>query len=63
MIQKCETLGIYIFDAIELEQELKFKTLKRYDLTLEDLRKLDWIVTYPPTEAMKDITMHPPYEP
>ena len=58
-----DSLRIYIFDAIELEQELKFKTLKRYDLTLEDLRKLDWTVTYPPTEAMKDITMHPPYEP
>ena len=56
-----DSLRVYIFDALVLEKELKYKTLKRYDLTLEDLRKLDWTVVYPPTEAMKDIIQYPPY--
>ena len=56
-----DSLRVYIFDALVLEQELKYKTLKRYDLTLEDLRKLDWTIVYPPTEAMKDIIQYPPY--
>lgn len=33
----------------------------RYDLTLEDLEYLDWSVTYPPTQEMKDVHMNPPY--
>ena len=36
-------------------------TLKRYYLTLEDLQRLDWKITYPPTEAMKDVVQYPPY--
>ena len=56
-----DSLRVYIFDAQVLEKELKYKTLRRYDLTLEDLRKLNWTVTYPPTEEMNDIVMYPPY--
>ena len=56
-----DSLRVYIFDALEVEQNLKKEMLKRYDLTLEDLRKLDWTVAYPPTEAMKDIIQYPPY--
>jgi hypothetical protein len=35
--------------------------LKLYVLHLEDLQRLDWKITYPPTEAMKDIEQYPPY--
>ena len=36
--------------------------LCRYQLTQPDLEKVNWVITYPPTEAMKDIKMYPPYE-
>lgn len=36
--------------------------LQRYRLKLEDLQKLDWTVPYPPTEAMKDMDIYPPYK-
>jgi len=36
--------------------------LQRYRLNLEDLQKLDWSVPYPPTEAMKDMDIYPPYQ-
>lgn len=38
-----------------------YMLLKRYDLSLEDLQKLDWTLTYPPTEAMRNIRQWPPY--
>jgi hypothetical protein len=41
--------------------ETNYMILQRYDLTPTDLQKLDWQVSYPPTEAMKDIKMYPPY--
>lgn len=36
--------------------------LQRYQITLENLQKLNWTITYPPTQAMKDIKMYTPYE-
>jgi hypothetical protein len=38
-----------------------YMVLRRYDLSLADLQCLNWIITYPPTEAMKDMKMYPPY--
>jgi hypothetical protein len=35
--------------------------IQRYDLTIPDLDNLNWTLSYPPTEAMKDIKMWPPY--
>jgi len=59
---------VYILDAAVVEKENTSKVidgyysaLKRYDLTLEDLQRLDWKITYPPTEAMKDVKQWPPY--
>lgn len=52
-----DTLVKYDWDVIRS----KYKILKRYDLSLEDLKRLNWIVTYPPTEAMKNIKQFPPY--
>jgi hypothetical protein len=39
----------------------KYMILQRYDLSLSDLERLNFEVTYPPNEAMKDIKMYPPY--
>lgn len=36
--------------------------IQRYRLKLEDFQKLDWIVPFPPTEAMKDMDIYPPYK-
>jgi hypothetical protein len=62
-----DTLMIYVFDA-EIIENIPWSTiangymiLKRYDLSLEDLAKLNWTITYPPTEEMKNIKMYPPY--
>ena len=35
---------------------------QRYDLSLNDLKKLNWTITYPPVESMKDMHMYPPYK-
>jgi hypothetical protein len=61
-----DTLSIYVFSADTLKaydwSKIKEdKVLKRYDLSLSDLKKLNWDITYPPTEAMKDMHMYPPY--
>ena len=62
-----DTMMIYIFDAEVLETEEwsdvihDYKVLIRYDLSQNDLKYLDWKVTYPPTEAMKDMKMYPSY--
>jgi len=39
----------------------KYLILKRYDLSLDDLKLLKWTIHYPPTEEMKDMKMYPPY--
>ena len=36
-------------------------TKQRYDLSLDDLIKLDFILQFPPTEEMRNIKMWPPY--
>ena len=33
-----------------------------YHLTIKDLERLHWTVSYPPTEDMKDVNMWPPYK-
>jgi hypothetical protein len=49
----CDTLMIFIFDETTLNTvpwdtvRKNYLILKRYDLSLEDLEKLDWMVTYP----------------
>jgi len=63
-----DTLSIYIFSADALKaydwSKVKegYKILKRYDLSLNDLKKLNWVITYPPSEEMKDVRMYPPYK-
>ena len=58
---------VYVFDATVVENTSweivagDYLVLKRYDLSLDDLKQLDWKITYPPTEAMKDVKQYPPY--
>ena len=62
-----DTLKFYVLDAYVVENTpwdivaRDYLVLKRYDLSLEDLQKLNWRVTYPPTEEMKDVEQYPPY--
>lgn len=47
--QPCDTIRKYV------------PVLQRYQLKLEDLQRLNWTITYPPTAAMRDVKMFPPY--
>ena len=64
---KIEKLSVFIFDAETLETtpwdtvQSKSLVLQRYDLTLEELERLKWIIPYPPTSVMKDVEMYPRY--
>ena len=62
-----DTLLIFIFNADTLETygwdtvREYYKVEQWYDLILEDLQKMDFKLSFPPTEAMKHIHMWPPY--
>lgn len=61
-----DTLMIYIYDAELLDSKtfthIKNTVIQRYDLSLQDLQFLNWKISYPPSEAMKDIKMYPSYK-
>ncbi|MDR0437616.1 MAG: hypothetical protein LBH22_04860 [Bacteroidales bacterium] len=63
-----DTLYLFVFDAAVIENtswDIVVRDqlfLKRYHLTLEDLQRLNWRITYPPTEEMRDVKQWPPYE-
>ena len=60
-----DTLIVFVFDAKRLEEDrhhAENALLVRYDLSLQDLQRLNWMLSYPPTERMKDIKMWPKYE-
>jgi len=62
-----DTLMFYIFDYKVLttnkwaEVRDNYMVTQRYDLSLDDLRRLDWKLSFPPTEEMRNIKMWPPY--
>jgi hypothetical protein len=62
-----DTMSIFFFDPDTLAKyewetiREEYKILVRYDLSHNDLRKLNWRIYYPPTEAMKDMKMYPPF--
>lgn len=61
-----DTLMIYIYDA-ELWESKTFNhiyktVIQRYDVSLQDLQGLNWKISYPPAEEMKNIKMYPPYK-
>lgn len=60
-----DTLMIYILDDQALKKEdvdIRQSFLQRYDLSLQDLQRLNWVLSYPPAENMKDIKMWPTYK-
>jgi hypothetical protein len=65
---KNDTMRFFIFDykkALTYNTEyIPFDSvlLQHYDLTIKDLDKLNWTLSYPPSDAMKDVKMYPPYE-
>ncbi len=62
-----DTLSVYIFSTDTLKryswEEVRsgYKVLRRYNLSLSDLNRLDWTLTYPPTDNMRDVNMFPAY--
>ena len=45
-----DTLMIFVYDANMLETTKKYNydaVLQRIDVTLDDLRKSNWLITYP----------------
>ena len=62
-----DTISVFFFDPdtlVKYKWEIirqKYKMLIRYDLSRSDLKKLNWCIYYPPTEAMKEMKMYPPY--
>ena len=61
------TFSLFIFDADTFnvyswaEIQSGYKVLQRYDISKENIKALKYTITYPPTEAMKDVKMYPPY--
>jgi len=52
-----DTIAAYPWDVINSE----YKILRRYDLSIHDLQKLNYTLYYPPTEAMRNMKMYPEY--
>ncbi len=65
---KTDTISIYIFHTDTLNKyswkEIceDYLVLKRYDFSLEDLKRLKYNIPYPPSPIMRDMKMYPPYE-
>lgn len=60
-----DTLMVFVFDAKHLEADrhrVMDALLVRYDLSLQDLQRLNWTLSYPPMENMKDVKMWPRFE-
>lgn len=62
-----DTLSIYIFSRSAYQdtswEKVRngYQVLKRYDLSIKDLKKLDWKVIYPPDPEMRSIKQFPPF--
>jgi hypothetical protein len=64
-----DTLKLFILDYAKIMNMDAFPDLvpfdsvflQRYDLTIKDLDRLGWRLSYPPDERMKDVKMYPPY--
>lgn len=60
-----DTMSIFILHTDTLaryswtEVQNKYKILKRYDLSLGDLERLDFTITYPPDASMQGVKMYP----
>lgn len=61
---KSDTIIVFILDGKARTlpaKEIPQTIIQRYDIGLKDLQRTNWLLTYPPSESMKDIKMWPPY--
>jgi hypothetical protein len=64
---KADTLSFMFLDNDTLVKygwdymRRNYRVLVRYDLSLDDINFLRETLTYPPTPAMQDMKMYPPY--
>ena len=62
-----DTLMVFIFDIDVFSHfewpfiKENYLILQRYDLSLNDLQRLNWRLFFPPSERMRNIKMWPPY--
>ena len=62
-----DTLSVYVFNDDTLARygwqtvRENYLVHQRYDLSLDDLKLLNWQLYFPPSEEMRDIKMWPPY--
>lgn len=58
-----DTLMIFVFDAEKVDADVSPQeaVIARYDVSLEDLQRNKWLLSYPPNENMAAIKMWPPY--
>ncbi len=67
-ISSTDTFSVFILDeeiyyiCSWLDICKNYKVLTRYDLSGDDIINLQFTVPYPPSAAMKDMKMYPPYE-
>lgn len=66
---KMDSMSLFIIDADTLNKygwkrvRSEYKIVQRYDINITDteLKRLEYKLSYPPTENMKYIHMYPPY--
>lgn len=67
-----DTVMVFILDGEKVEKYNATKVhvstaqaddmlLQRYDLSLQDLQKMDFHLSYPPNDAMRNVKMYPAY--
>lgn len=62
---EADTLSVFIFDAQVYEDSIwsvisnQYMILKRYDLSIEDLERLNFVVPYPPNAKMEGMQIYP----
>lgn len=62
-ITPIDTLMIFVFDAEKVDEDVSPQeaVIARYDVSLEDLQRNHWLLSYPPNGNMAAIRMWPPY--
>lgn len=65
---QCDTVSFFFFDKDTIDTYpwdyivQNYCVLQRYDFSKEDLVRLNYQISYPPTEEMAHIHMYPPYK-
>lgn len=57
-----DTMLIFIFNADLLNEGASKSMLARYAINIDDIKKTNWHLTYPPSEVMQNFNIYPSYE-